>query len=106
MRGERAKLQEELNALEGTYEIRSKDVEAALADFEAGQEQIRTFHEELERKKEAGLALQQQLAELKNHQKHWNNSLQRTRTEIQRTQESIEAAEKTLKVRTLCLGCY
>lgn len=98
MRGEKTKLQEELNALEGTFEIRSQDLAVAVAEFEAGEEQIRTFHEELDRKREAAFGLQQQLASLKNHEGHWHKSLERTRTEMQRTQESIEDVERTLKV--------
>lgn len=98
VRGERAKLQEELNSLEGSYEIKQRDFEQASREYDSANDQLGTFQAELGRKKDALIGLQQQVAEFQNQTRHWNSSLERTRREMKGAQDQVDDAEKTLKV--------
>lgn len=103
VRAEKNKLQEELSSLEGSHEIKENDFADASEEYDRANDQLHTFHEELGRKKDAMMGLQQQVAEWKNQQRHWNGSLERTRREMTDAQERFDKAEYTLKV-SKCQG--
>ncbi|KLT43062.1 P-loop containing nucleoside triphosphate hydrolase protein [Cutaneotrichosporon oleaginosum] len=97
VRGEKAKLQEELNNLEGSLDVRQKDFEAAEADSAAAQDSLNSFHEEIAKKKDMLTSLQQQVKKCDNERMHYKGSLQRAEQALQKEQATIDEDEKTLK---------
>lgn len=101
VRGEKAKLQEELNSLEGTLEVRQKDYEEAGAECEVAEDSLNSFHEQLSKKKDMLVNLQGQVRKCDNERVHYRGSLDRATQQLQKEENTISEDEKTLKVSTL-----
>jgi chromosome segregation ATPase len=91
-------MQDELNTLEGSLEVRQRDFEQAERENDEAQASLNTFHEQLSMKKDMLYNLQAQVKKYDTERVHYQGSRQRTQVAMEKEQNTMDEEEKTLKV--------
>ncbi|GMK57361.1 hypothetical protein CspeluHIS016_0401950 [Cutaneotrichosporon spelunceum] len=100
VRQEKTNLQEELNVLEGNFEVKETDFKDVETECEAAQALLTSFQEQLNTKKDMLVNLQAQEKQYEKERAHYRGSLGRAKQQLQKEEDTIDEAEKTLKTWT------